>query len=190
MTRVLAAEENSNFLVPNATFFVELLLFLIILFIFYRFIVPPLTRAMKEREEMNRKQAQDREEATRQAAGGRGALPGRAGRGPQGGLRDPRRSARRRPADPGRHAGPRPTARSPGSGSRASSSWRSSASRCSVSCGRTSVACRPSWPSRILGLPMGADGPQRDTVDRFLAELDGDRTNDRSPAQRSGGGAS
>ena len=36
MTRVLAAEENSNFLVPNATIFVELLLFLIILFIFYR----------------------------------------------------------------------------------------------------------------------------------------------------------
>ena len=44
MTRVLAAEENSNFLVPNATFFVELLLFLVILFIFWRFIVPPLTR--------------------------------------------------------------------------------------------------------------------------------------------------
>jgi F-type H+-transporting ATPase subunit b len=65
MTRVLAAEENSNFLVPNATFFVELLLFLVILFIFWRFIVPPLMRAMKERDEMNRKQAQDREEATR-----------------------------------------------------------------------------------------------------------------------------
>ena len=30
MTKVLAAEENSNFLVPNATIFVELLLFLII----------------------------------------------------------------------------------------------------------------------------------------------------------------
>ena len=39
---------------------------------------------------------------------------------------------------------------------------------------------------RILGTPMGADGPQRETVDRFLAELDdGDRA-----TQQSGGGAS
>jgi F-type H+-transporting ATPase subunit b len=65
MTRVLAAEENSNFLVPNATFFVELLLFLIILFIFARFIVPPLSRAMAEREQMIRRAAEDRDEAGR-----------------------------------------------------------------------------------------------------------------------------
>ena len=62
--RVLAAE-SSNFLVPNATIFVEFGLFLVILFVFSRFIVPPLSKAMSDREQMNRKAAEDRDEATR-----------------------------------------------------------------------------------------------------------------------------
>lgn len=64
MTTVLAQESN-NFLLPNATFFVELVLFLIVFWIFAKFIVPPLSRAMRERDEMNRKQAEDREESAR-----------------------------------------------------------------------------------------------------------------------------
>ena len=50
MTRVLAAEENSNFLVPNATIFVEILLFLIIYGLFstwaYRRTWHPLVGAL------------------------------------------------------------------------------------------------------------------------------------------------
>ncbi|MGH3564831.1 MAG: F0F1 ATP synthase subunit B [Pseudonocardia sp.] len=64
MTSVLAQESN-NFLLPNATFFVELVLFLIVFWIFARFIIPPLSRAMRERDEMVRKQAEDREESGR-----------------------------------------------------------------------------------------------------------------------------
>jgi len=65
-TRVLAAEgETPNFLLPNATFFVELVLFLIVLFVLYRFVVPPLRLAIDEREAMLRKQVEDKALAAR-----------------------------------------------------------------------------------------------------------------------------
>ena len=38
------------FLVPNATFFVELVIVFVILFLTTKFIVPPLTKAMEERQ--------------------------------------------------------------------------------------------------------------------------------------------
>jgi F-type H+-transporting ATPase subunit b len=46
--QVLAA---SNFLVPNATFVVELIAFLVVLGIVARFIIPPISRAMHRRQE-------------------------------------------------------------------------------------------------------------------------------------------
>jgi F-type H+-transporting ATPase subunit b len=63
-TSVLAAESN-NFLLPNATIIVEFLIFLGVLYVFYRFVVPPLTKAMRERDEMVRKQAEERDAAMR-----------------------------------------------------------------------------------------------------------------------------
>ncbi len=63
-TRVLAAE-TTNFLLPNATIFVEFALFLIVLFVLYRYVVPPLSRALDERQDMVRKQVQDKELAAR-----------------------------------------------------------------------------------------------------------------------------
>jgi F-type H+-transporting ATPase subunit b len=67
MDSTLAAE-TQNFLVPNATIFVVSFLFLVILWFFYRFVVPPLTKAMAERDEMNRKQAEERDAAVRRLA--------------------------------------------------------------------------------------------------------------------------
>ncbi len=64
MTTVLA-QASDNFLLPNATFFVELILFVIILLVLHRFVVPPLSRAMAEREQMVKRQVEDREEAAR-----------------------------------------------------------------------------------------------------------------------------
>jgi len=46
---VLAAE--SNFLVPNATFFVEVVAFGIILGVLWRYVIPPIQRAIVERQE-------------------------------------------------------------------------------------------------------------------------------------------
>jgi F-type H+-transporting ATPase subunit b len=59
------AEEN--FLVPNATFFFELLAFGIILFVLAKWVVPPINKAMAERQERLRRQFEEMEEATASA---------------------------------------------------------------------------------------------------------------------------
>ncbi len=63
-TEVMAAASN-NFLLPNATFFAELVAFALILFVLYRYVVPPLSKALRERQEMIQKQVEDSEEAAR-----------------------------------------------------------------------------------------------------------------------------
>jgi F-type H+-transporting ATPase subunit b len=40
----------SLFLIPNATFFVELVVVLILIFLFYKYLLPPLNKAMEERQ--------------------------------------------------------------------------------------------------------------------------------------------
>ncbi|MGB9376722.1 MAG: F0F1 ATP synthase subunit B [Mycobacteriales bacterium] len=64
-TTVIAA--GSNFLVPNATFLVELVAFLILLSVLGRYIVPPLQRAVMERQELIRKQFEEAREAKERA---------------------------------------------------------------------------------------------------------------------------
>jgi len=53
---VLAA---NNFLLPNWTFVAELIAFLLILFVLHRYIVPPVQKAMRERQEIIRQQMED-----------------------------------------------------------------------------------------------------------------------------------
>jgi F-type H+-transporting ATPase subunit b len=57
---------SSNFLLPNATFFAELLAFLIILWVIWHYIVPPVSKAMTERQNVIAKQMADAEEAKAQ----------------------------------------------------------------------------------------------------------------------------
>jgi F-type H+-transporting ATPase subunit b len=59
---------SSNFLVPNATFIVEFIAFLLILAILARYVVPPLQRVLGTRQEMIRKQVADSEEAKEKLA--------------------------------------------------------------------------------------------------------------------------
>jgi F-type H+-transporting ATPase subunit b len=59
---------SSNFLVPNATFFVELAAFLVVVFILGRYILPFLTNAMDQRQATIREALTDAEEAKRRAA--------------------------------------------------------------------------------------------------------------------------
>ena len=60
-----AAEDGggSNFLVPNATFLVELLAFAIIAFILGKYVIPPINKAMTARQDAIRKQFNDLEDA-------------------------------------------------------------------------------------------------------------------------------
>ena len=66
----LAAPEGGGnlFLVPNATFFVELVIFLIVLGVLWRYAVPPVKRAMDGRREMVRRQIEESQEASKRLA--------------------------------------------------------------------------------------------------------------------------
>ena len=63
MSQTVLAEETSNFLVPNATFIVELIAFLIILAVLWRYVVPPVQRAMAERQQQIRAQLEESQQA-------------------------------------------------------------------------------------------------------------------------------
>jgi F-type H+-transporting ATPase subunit b len=58
---------ESNFLVPNGTFLVELVAFLIILFILGKYVIPPINKAMTARQDAIRKEFADLEEAKTEA---------------------------------------------------------------------------------------------------------------------------
>ena len=53
----------SNFLVPNATFIVELIAFAIMAFILGKYVIPPINKAMTDRQNAIRKEFTDLEEA-------------------------------------------------------------------------------------------------------------------------------
>ena len=68
---LLAAEEGggtSNFLVPNGTFFVVLIIFLIVLGVIGKWVVPPVSMALRERDAMVKHTVEDTRAAADQFA--------------------------------------------------------------------------------------------------------------------------
>lgn len=68
---LLAAEEGggtSNFLIPNGTFFFVLAIFLIVLGVIGKFVVPPIQKVLGEREAMVVKTTEDNRKAAEQEA--------------------------------------------------------------------------------------------------------------------------
>ena len=63
VTSQLVPLADSNFLVPNGTFFVELFAFAIMVFILGKYVVPPINRAMTARQDSIRQQFSDLEQA-------------------------------------------------------------------------------------------------------------------------------
>ena len=57
----------SNFLVPNATFFVELAAFALLFFILTRYVIPPINKAMTARQDAIRQEFAEVEEAKQKA---------------------------------------------------------------------------------------------------------------------------
>lgn len=69
---VSAAEDEgggteSNFLVPNATFFVELAAFALLFFILTKYVIPPINKAMTARQEAIRAEFAEADEAKQNA---------------------------------------------------------------------------------------------------------------------------
>ncbi|MGB9111978.1 MAG: F0F1 ATP synthase subunit B [Acidimicrobiales bacterium] len=65
---MLASSGSSNFIVPNATFFVELIIFIVVLGIVAKFVLPPIQKVMQDRDELVRKEQDSAELARREAA--------------------------------------------------------------------------------------------------------------------------
>lgn len=63
-----SSSSSNNFIVPNATFFVELILFIIVLGIVAKFVLPPIQKVMRDRDESVRKEQDSAESARREAA--------------------------------------------------------------------------------------------------------------------------
>jgi F-type H+-transporting ATPase subunit b len=65
---ILAAEGTSNFLVPNGTFFVVLLIFLIVLGVIGKWVVPPISKVLRARDAMVKQTVEDSRKAADQFA--------------------------------------------------------------------------------------------------------------------------
>ncbi len=61
-----ASGSSNNFLLPNMTFFVELIAFLIILGLIAKYILPPISRAMEQRQQEIQNALDQAEEAKRE----------------------------------------------------------------------------------------------------------------------------
>jgi F-type H+-transporting ATPase subunit b len=70
MSAAVLAEEGgtNNFLIPNGTFFVVLIIFLIVLGVIGTFVVPPISKVLKERENMVTKTLADNKKSAEQFA--------------------------------------------------------------------------------------------------------------------------
>ncbi|MBJ8341209.1 F0F1 ATP synthase subunit B [Antrihabitans sp. YC3-6] len=58
-------EKTNNFLIPNGTFFVELIIFLVVLGVIWKFVVPPIRAVLDERAERVAKTTDDNHRAAR-----------------------------------------------------------------------------------------------------------------------------
>ena len=66
-----ASQAEGNFLLPNGTFFVVLIIFLIVLGVIGTFVVPPVMRVLNERENMITKTQVDNKKSAEQIAAAR-----------------------------------------------------------------------------------------------------------------------
>lgn len=182
MTTTSLAQDN--FLVPNATFFVELVLFLVLFFVMAKFVVPPLAKAMREREEMVRKAARDREEATKQLRQAQERYQSELSdaRVEAARIRDEARAEAQGIRDEMKQKADQEVARIREQGEQQLAEHRSEAVRQL----RGEIGGLSSeLAERVVGRPLPAGAGRQSTVDRFLAELDGD-----SASASTGGGSS
>jgi F-type H+-transporting ATPase subunit b len=94
---LLAAEEGggtSNFLIPNGTFFFVLAIFLIVLGVIGKFVVPPIQKVLGERERMVAKTTEDNRRSADQEAAAEADYKAElaAARAEAAGIRDQARS--------------------------------------------------------------------------------------------------
>lgn len=164
--------EGGNFLVPNATFIAELVAFLIILFVLSRYVVPPVQKALKERQDIIRTQIEEADETHAKLAAAesdyRAALKDASTQAAQ--IRDDARAdataIREEMLARAREEADRIVA----AGREQLLAERATVVReLRAEIGSLAV----DLASRIVGESLADESRQRGTVERFLAELDG-----------------
>ncbi|MFN2496770.1 MAG: F0F1 ATP synthase subunit B [Pseudonocardiaceae bacterium] len=169
----LAAEGGGNiFLIPNATFFVELLIFLLVLGVVWRYVVPPVKRAMNGRQEMIRRQIEESEQArTRlQEAETRYQEALAEARVEAAKIRETARADAQEIKEELRRQAEQEVARIQQRGQEQLVTQRDQVEReLRAEVGKLAVTLA----SRIVGESLADDVRRAGTVDRFLAELEG-----------------
>jgi F-type H+-transporting ATPase subunit b len=171
--RVLAQEEgNDIFLIPNATFWVELVIFLLMLFVIWRYVVPPIRKATPERQEMVRRQVEEsrlaKERLEKADADYREAMS--EARTEAAKIRDEARAEAGRIKAELREQAEHEVALIRQRGEEQLERQREQVKReLSAEIGQLAVTLA----GRIVGESMQDEANRRGTVDRFIAELEG-----------------
>jgi F-type H+-transporting ATPase subunit b len=167
-TTVLAAD---NFLLPNGTFIAELVAFVVILFVIWKYVVPPLSKSLQQRQDMVQKQVEDSEDAARRlrAAEQRYDQALAEARTEAAKIRDAARADGERIRDELREQATSEVERIRQRGEEQLASQRDQIVRqLRGELGGLAVQLA----EQLLGHELADDEHRRSTVDRFLAELD------------------
>jgi F-type H+-transporting ATPase subunit b len=167
------------FLIPNATFFVELVIFLIVLAVVWRYAVPPVKRAMDERREMVRRQIEESQQASKRLteAEARYSQALAEARVEAAKIRESARADAQEIKDEMRHQAEQEVARIRERGEEQLAHQREQIIReMRGELGNLAVTLA----SRIVGESVADDARRTGTVDRFLDELHGMADSDSS----------
>ncbi len=178
---VLAAQQN--FLLPNATFIAELIAFLIILFVLWRYVVPPIQRVMRERQEMVRRQIKESQLASErlEAAEARYRDALAEARTEAARIRDDARADGQRIIDEMRERAQQEADRVRQRGEEQLAQQREQAVRqLRAEVGQLAVTLA----GRIIGESLEDEARRRGTVDRFLDDLDAMSARSDSSSER------
>lgn len=168
-SHTVAAE---NFLIPNGTFFVELAIFIVIFWVIWKYVVPPLKRVMNERQDMVRKQIEESERATKrlQEAEDRYRNALNEARTEAAKIREGARADAQRAKEEMRTQAEQEVARIRERGEEQLANQREQVVRQLRSeVGKLAVTLA----GRLIGESMADDARRSATVDRFLDELEG-----------------
>lgn len=170
--QVLAAEGNSNFLLPNGTFLAELLIFAVVLYVIWQYVLPPVQKALRERNDMVQRTLDQTREATErfEAAREKYAEALTEARTESARIRDEARAEGQRVVDEMRERAQAEADEIRRRGEEQLAAQREQATRdlyAQVGPLATTLA------GRVLGEDVSADARHRETVDRFVSELRG-----------------
>ncbi|MGH4021898.1 MAG: F0F1 ATP synthase subunit B [Pseudonocardiaceae bacterium] len=169
---VLTASGGSIFLIPNGTIIVEFVIFLLILGVIWRYVVPPVKRVMNERQEMVRKQIEESQQASErlEAAEGKYREALAEAREEAAKIREGARADAQRIKEEMREEADQEVARIRQRGEEQLATQREQVVReLRGELGSLAV----SLAGRIVGDSLADDARRSGTVDRFLDELEG-----------------